>query len=112
MALIQCPECGREISDKSKACVHCGYPLAELWRPEVKTYKVILVSVGAQTIQCVTIIRRLLDTTLTAALAITRNLPYTLQENLSHEAAVAAQNEFAAVGAIAVIQECGTNQSK
>ena len=29
MALIKCPECGREISDKAKACIHCGYPLAE-----------------------------------------------------------------------------------
>lgn len=27
MALIKCPECNREISDKSKACIHCGYPL-------------------------------------------------------------------------------------
>lgn len=30
MALIKCPECGKEISDKAKACIHCGYPLAEL----------------------------------------------------------------------------------
>ena len=27
MALINCPECGKEISDKSQACIHCGYPL-------------------------------------------------------------------------------------
>ena len=27
MALIICPECGKEISDKSKQCIHCGYPL-------------------------------------------------------------------------------------
>lgn len=27
MALIKCPECSREISDKAKACIHCGYPL-------------------------------------------------------------------------------------
>lgn len=27
MALITCPECGREISDQAKACIHCGYPL-------------------------------------------------------------------------------------
>lgn len=27
MALIQCPECGKEISDKSSACIHCGFPL-------------------------------------------------------------------------------------
>lgn len=24
MALIQCPECGKEISDKAVACPHCG----------------------------------------------------------------------------------------
>ena len=27
MALIKCPECNKEISDKSKVCVHCGYPI-------------------------------------------------------------------------------------
>lgn len=27
--LIKCPECGKEISDKSKQCIHCGYPLEE-----------------------------------------------------------------------------------
>lgn len=27
MALIRCLECGNEISDKSKMCIHCGYPL-------------------------------------------------------------------------------------
>lgn len=29
MALITCPECGKEISDRVKACPHCGYPLVE-----------------------------------------------------------------------------------
>ena len=27
MALINCPECGKEISDKAKNCIHCGYPM-------------------------------------------------------------------------------------
>ena len=27
MALIQCPECGKEISDKAQACLHCGKPM-------------------------------------------------------------------------------------
>lgn len=26
--LIKCPECGQEISDKAKRCIHCGYPLS------------------------------------------------------------------------------------
>lgn len=30
MALIKCPECGKEISDKSTNCIHCGYPLEHL----------------------------------------------------------------------------------
>lgn len=30
MALIKCPECGKEISDKAKSCIHCGCPLDEV----------------------------------------------------------------------------------
>lgn len=29
MALINCPECSKEISDKVTACPSCGYPLAD-----------------------------------------------------------------------------------
>ena len=29
MALIKCPECGKKVSDKANACIHCGYPLNE-----------------------------------------------------------------------------------
>ena len=28
MALIKCPECGKEVSDKAQACINCGCPLA------------------------------------------------------------------------------------
>jgi len=27
VALIKCPECGKDISDKSAVCIHCGFPL-------------------------------------------------------------------------------------
>lgn len=27
MALIKCPECGKEVSNRAEACVYCGYPL-------------------------------------------------------------------------------------
>ena len=30
MALIKCPECGQEVSDKAKVCINCGYPLEDL----------------------------------------------------------------------------------
>lgn len=29
MALIKCPECGKEISDKASACIHCGFPISQ-----------------------------------------------------------------------------------
>lgn len=30
MAMIKCPECGKEISDKAKTCISCGCPLEEM----------------------------------------------------------------------------------
>lgn len=30
MALIKCPECGGQVSDKAPACIHCGYPISEM----------------------------------------------------------------------------------
>jgi len=29
MAIIKCPECGHEISDKAKSCVSCGCPVLQ-----------------------------------------------------------------------------------
>lgn len=29
MALMKCPECGKEISDKAMLCPNCGYPIAQ-----------------------------------------------------------------------------------
>lgn len=39
MTLIKCPECGKGISDKSKQCINCGYPLNN--NQENKLYKMI-----------------------------------------------------------------------
>ena len=29
MSLIKCPECGKEVSDRSEICVGCGFPIKE-----------------------------------------------------------------------------------
>lgn len=39
MALIKCPECNREISDKAKACIHCGFPIAEYLQEQAELEK-------------------------------------------------------------------------
>lgn len=39
MALIKCPECGKEISDKATTCPNCGMPLR---REDRGTYNVVI----------------------------------------------------------------------
>ena len=29
MALINCPECGKEVSDKAEVCMNCGYAIKQ-----------------------------------------------------------------------------------
>ena len=36
MALIKCPECEKDISDKSLVCIHCGFPISQ-----IKLYNVV-----------------------------------------------------------------------
>ena len=37
MALIKCPECGKEISDKAMVCIHCGCPIMNVEQDEADT---------------------------------------------------------------------------
>ena len=30
MALIECPECGKKISDKATTCPNCGFPITTM----------------------------------------------------------------------------------
>lgn len=36
MALINCSECGKEISDQAQACIHCGAPMMLINSHELK----------------------------------------------------------------------------
>ena len=38
MALIKCPECGENISDKSQTCIHCGFPINQTTDTSTKSY--------------------------------------------------------------------------
>ena len=37
MALVECSECRKEISEQSTSCVHCGVPLKPQTEDETKT---------------------------------------------------------------------------
>lgn len=47
MALITCPECGKQISDKAETCIGCGYPI-NLFKRNCKIIK----DGVAQTVLC------------------------------------------------------------
>ena len=38
MALISCPECGKQVSDRAKACPHCGFDLTAPKCPDCGAY--------------------------------------------------------------------------
>lgn len=41
MALIKCPECGKQISETTPSCPHCGYQLmANLSKPQIAPTKI------------------------------------------------------------------------
>lgn len=37
MALIFCPDCGKEVSDSASSCPNCAYPLTKL-KPQAQNY--------------------------------------------------------------------------
>lgn len=39
MALIKCPECGKEISDQAQSCPNCGYPINNAQQPPVADFQ-------------------------------------------------------------------------
>ena len=84
MALIKCPECGKEISDKSKQCIHCGYPLDEpgsiLYNVVYKGFPNTKIQYDKQ-VQMIGCLRQLLNLGLADAKKIIDNPPQIIAEN-------------------------------
>jgi len=56
MALINCPECQKEISDKVKACPHCGYPFSnESSEETTQKVEVTNININSQKIKTIII---------------------------------------------------------
>lgn len=85
MALIKCPECEKEISDKAQACIHCGYPLvnsSEQAHSE-SFYKLTLVSYPSdKKIEVIKGLRLIFEYGLAHAKLASEELPHLLAEGL------------------------------
>ena len=75
--LIKCPECGKEISDKSKCCIHCGFPLNEISNNKNKNglFNLALTSFGNDKIKTIKIIRETTGFGLAEAKDVVDNVP-------------------------------------
>lgn len=51
MALIKCPECGKEISDRAQACPQCGCPINDTLEPTDDFTKYLLLAQQARKVK-------------------------------------------------------------
>lgn len=70
MALINCPECNKEVSDKAEVCIHCGYPM------QIDSYKLIITGYQDTDTYAVTSLVEIYDKTYDEGFEIVKNLPY------------------------------------
>lgn len=50
MALINCPECSKQISDTSQKCIGCGFKINDVEKKSNKKLEIILISIGVVTL--------------------------------------------------------------
>lgn len=99
MSLVKCPECGKEVSDKSKQCIHCGYPLNEINNNNNGLFNLILTSYGKEKVKSIKVIREVTGLGLAEAKDITDNIPYMFLTDISYEKCKDIQNQFELYGA-------------
>lgn len=113
MALIICSECGKEISDKAHACIHCGCPVEQSsHNTEPTSYQVILTDYPPQAkIAVIKQLRLVVDCGLAEAKTISESTPCCFAKDISSTEAKRIQQLFASIGANVQIQRSGTNYS-
>lgn len=110
MALIHCPECGKEISDQAPACIHCGYPLAQEVReagpaPREGTYAVVLMSDVPKPEEVLETLQNRAGMTRCEACDAVGNLPFPVWQGLTLEEAYASARAFENCGVVKVVRD-------
>ena len=108
MALIKCPDCGKEVSDKAKACIHCGCPLEEAKYLEL--FSVTLTKRCDDEVACIKAIRDFVDTGLAETKYNVEHLPYIIVDGLSHNKCEIIKNRLEELGCLVSIDKSNTNQ--
>ena len=103
MALIKCPECGKEISDKAKNCIFCGYPLSELSNFLYK--EMILTNIESnKKVEFIIKLKEVLNIGFNEAKDIIQILPATIISGLTEEECLVLVKELSTPGVFIEIQ--------
>lgn len=103
MSIIKCPECGKEISDKSKQCINCGYPICNKEvdnESNERTYKLNLKDCGSNKVSVIKLIREITGLGLVDAKALTDILPSCILSELTYDQYKEYEKKFTELGAI------------
>lgn len=107
MALIKCPECSKEISNKAISCPHCGFPINDNFNYcDKKTYDVILISINGHDnlLRTIRYLKEIRGLGLANAKKLTENLPQTIFENISWESANKVKSSLSGFGCLTEIK--------
>lgn len=101
MALIKCPECGKEISDKANSCPNCGYPLNHISTEESCKYNVSITKLfdNCNKIALIGAIRGIKKWGLAETKTAIEKLPTTIFTNLDLDSAKSSQDMLFKYGA-------------
>lgn len=110
MALIHCPECGKEISDQAPACIHCGYPMVQEAReagpvPREGAYAVVLMSDVPKPEEVLETLQDRAGMTRCEACDAVGNLPFPVWQGLTLKDAYASARAFENCGVVKVVRD-------
>lgn len=110
MALIRCPECGKEVSDQAKACIHCGYPLAE---DQAERYALILMSLNSDYSGNITLVQEQLEIDdYTQAKALVDAVPTVLRRGMTYEECLALARCFQPKANVKMVLDTGVGEDE
>ncbi len=117
MALINCPECNKEISDKAFSCPHCGYPISldtnlnNNSQNNSSNYCIIFkrLRIPKYANKLIEEIKCLEKISLLEAIEIVDNPPSIISKNISLEEAKNIQNKLNEFSSITEIEELSDN---
>lgn len=104
MALIKCPECGKEVSDAANACIHCGFPFKKNnFDQKSSLKKVILQSNPQNKLEAIKIVREVNNLSLADAKALVESDCPVVVNNVDLDIATEIVNKFIVAGVSAYV---------